>query len=114
MPGPAWRLATAGIAAWPTSLAPWVEAPSPTAAACALVVPAISPARAAPTSIACIVGNLLDFLDMHFSFVSRLARCQAFTLEKLREEGWVVTCRPSHRRRSTSDRGHEMLSRSCC
>src|SRR5262249_13147116 len=34
--------------------------------------------------------------------------------EKLREEGWVATCRPSHRRRSTSDRGDEVCDSSDC
>jgi len=40
------------------------------AAACVLVVPATSPARAAPTSMARIAGNSLDFVDIEFSFVS--------------------------------------------
>jgi len=77
-------LAAVVVATSPASLAEtWVETPlEPAAAACALVVvPAISPVRAAPTSIARIVGDALDFLDMTFpSFVVRAGLLPALTV----------------------------------
>jgi len=55
------------VAALPTiPAATWVEPLllAPAADACAPVVPAINPVRAAPTSSARIVGNSLDFPGM--------------------------------------------------
>src|SRR5262249_61442903 len=62
-------LAPVFVATSPASLAEtWVETLlAPAAAACALaVVPAISPARAAPTSIARVVAGVLGGLVMKF------------------------------------------------
>src|SRR5262245_56470558 len=59
------------VAALPVILATTVALLASTADA--LMVPAISPVRAAPTRNARIVGNSADLLDIHFSFGSEPA-----------------------------------------